>query len=115
MVRARRSGSQCELRDRARRRRIVPRLGHYCAATCCAYASAVISSSSSALSFASTSIIQPLPYGSALTSSGESLSEALTAMTRPETGAYRSLTLFTLSTVPNRCPLVTYWLPLGGR
>ena len=57
----------------------------YCAATCLVYASGGSSSASSVFSVGSISIIQPSPYGSSLTSSGASLSPALTAATRPET------------------------------
>ena len=59
----------------------------YCAATWDVYASAESSSSSSVFSVGSSSIIQPLAYGSPLTSSGASMSVALTASTLPETGA----------------------------
>src|SRR5262249_22781018 len=48
--------------------------------------------------------IQPLPYGSELTSSGAWLSSSLTATTSPVTGAYISLAALTLSTTAHSLP-----------
>src|SRR5882724_6679182 len=52
-------------------------------------------------------IIQPLPQQSSLTSSGLFSRAALTRVTLPFTGANRSLSVLTLSIVPNALPDVT--------
>src|SRR5712691_6551420 len=70
---------------------------------------------SHSLGFASlTTIIQPLPYGSELTSSGFFGSSALISTTSPETGAKRSETALTDSTTPKVFMAVTFVPTLGS-
>src|SRR2546428_10516377 len=77
------------------------------------YWSTGISRSSSRRSSGCTTIIQPLPYGSEFTTSGESTSAGFTSTTVPLRGAYRSDTAFTDSTTPNGCMDVTF-APTAG-
>src|SRR5690606_21394963 len=65
------------------------------------------SSNPSSPSLGSMLTIQPASQQSSLTSSGASSSRSFTALTVPLTGANRSLSVLTLSMVPNAAPAFT--------
>ena len=68
------------------------------------YCSAVSNSDWSAPSESSTFTIHPFPYGSVFTNSGSPSNSSLNSITLPETGKYKSETVFTASTLPNTSP-----------
>src|SRR2546428_8469788 len=78
------------------------------------YWSTGISRSSSRRSSGCTTIIQPLPYGSEFTTSGESTSAGFTSTTVQLRGAYKSDTAFTDSTTPHGCMNVTFGPTAGS-
>src|SRR5207244_8813714 len=63
-----------------------------------------VSSASTSPGFVGSSAMSQTSCGRALTCSGLSLSEALTSVTRPDTGEYNSETALTDSIVPNDSP-----------
>src|SRR5262249_42623909 len=80
---------------------------HQCADSAMTVLYLAASSSSPAPPDGLMTTIQPVPQQSSFTSSGFSSSVLLTRTIVPLTGAYKSLSVLTLSIVPNALPAVT--------